>query len=76
MFVSSHYTIPPTTFLDVCAFVGGEGLLQCNEGAGFYCRTCFQNVCTNLNILYKESEQNPQFFFHKKGLQILTDSVR
>ena len=51
---------------------GGGGLLQCNEAPGLYCRTCFQNNCTNLIIVYKVSEQNPQFI-HREGLQILTD---
>ena len=37
--------------------VVGVGLLQCNEGPGFYCGTCFQNNCTNLFILYKVSLQ-------------------
>ena len=37
-FVSIHYTIPATTIPSAC---WGRGLLQCNEGPGFYCLCMF-----------------------------------
>ena len=63
-----------TSFLSVCGGSGWKGwrLLQCNEGPGFYCLTCFQNICTTL-LYCIQCQSKTTVFFQRKGLQILTD---